>query len=172
MNKKLKGEKGITLMILVITITILSALAITIVINTKSMVNTKNVTELKNDINNLKEKVSDFYNEYGELPANILYTNTGRLTSILNEKEKNSNFYVIDLQAMKGISLNYGRDYEYVKNTDTETANKYYDLYIINAATHNIFYMEGIKVKDKGTTKMHYATYEEAEETVNQISAP
>ena len=141
MNKK-NNERGITLITLVITIMALSALAITIVANTRSMLNAKNITELKSDINNLKNKVSDFYNEYGELPVDIEYTNISNLANVLNDKEKNSKFYVIDLQAMQGVSLNYGRDYEYVKNTNTETANQYYDLYIINEVTHNIFYMK------------------------------
>ena len=51
----------------------------------------------------------------------------------MNNKEKTSEskFYVIDLQAMKGISLNYGRDYENVKNTNTQKANEYTDIYVI-----------------------------------------
>ena len=168
MNMK-KNEKGITLITLVITVMALSALAITIVANTRSMKNTKNITQLKNDISNLRQKVTDFYNEYGELPADIEYTNIANLTDVLNDKEKNSKFYVIDLQAMQGISLNYGEDYKYVKNTNTETANQYYDLYIINEASHNIFYVEGINVKEDSGNKIYYTTYEETEEEISKI---
>ena len=169
MNKKLKSEKGITMVTLIITVIALATLSITVIANTKSMVNTKNITELKNDISNLRQKVTDFYNEYGELPAEIEYTNTSRITNVLSEKEKSSKFYVIDLQAMQGISLNYGMDYEHVKNTNTETANKYYDLYIINEETHNIFYMEGVIVRETGGNKRQYTIYEEAEEEISKI---
>lgn len=166
MNKK-NNEKGITMITLVITIMALSVLAITIVANTKSMVNTKNLSDLKNDINNLADKVADFYNEYGKLPAYIEYTNLSNLTNVLNEKEKTSKFYVIDLQAMQGISLNYGRDYEYVKNTNTETANKYYDLYVVNEVTHNIFYIDGVSVVEDNENKVYYTTYDEPENVPN-----
>ena len=68
----------------------------------------------------------------------------------MNNKEKTSEskFYVIDLQAMKGISLNYGRDYENVKNTNTQKANEYTDIYVINNITHNIFYIKGISTEE------------------------
>lgn len=155
MNKKIKNEKGITLLSLVITIIVLLLVTTVIITNTKSMTTIGKLTELKNDISSLHQKVTDFYNEYGEIPAQIEYTNTSKLTNILNEKEKNSKFYVIDLQAMRGISLNNGKDYETVKNQSTQTANKYEDLYIINETTHNIFYVAGVKVNND----TYYAEY-------------
>lgn len=154
--KKKNNEKGITLIVLIITIIALTILSTSIILNTKSLVNSKNITNLTNDINNLQQKVSDFYNEYGELPADIEYTNLSRIAEVLNDKEKNSKFYVIDLQAMRGISLNYGRDYEHVKNTNTETANQYYDIYIINETTHNIYYMEGINNTNNRENRTYY----------------
>ena len=88
----------------------------------KTRSNISKLSQLKSDISTLEEKVSNFYNKYGEIPADIEYTNTSSLEPIMNNKEKTSEskFYVIDLQAMKGISLNYGRDYENVKNTNTQ----------------------------------------------------
>lgn len=154
--KKKNNEKGITLIVLIITIIALSTLSATIILNTKELVNSRNITNLTNDINNLQQKISDFYNEYGELPVDIEYTNISKLSEILNDKEKNSKFYVIDLQAMRGISLNYGRDYDHVKNTNTENANQYYDIYIINEVTHNIYYMEGIINKKDGENNVYF----------------
>ena len=78
----------------------------------------------------------------------------------MNNKEKTSEskFYVIDLQAMKGISLNYGRDYENVKNTNTQKANEYTDIYVINNITHNIFYIKGISTEEN---EIYYTNYKE-----------
>lgn len=163
---KIKNEKGITMIALVITIMALATLAITILTNTRSMVNIKNMTELEKDINNLKQKVSSFYNEYGEIPASIEYTNIEVLANLLNTKEEESKFYVIDLQALQGLSLNYGKDYEHVKNTDTETADKYTDLYIINKVTHNIFYMDGVRYRTDKGNKLYYTTYDKPEEEI------
>ena len=158
MKEKIKQEKGVTLLILVITVMVLLILTFTIVINTKTNASTKRLTQLKSDIQNLEQKVSDFYNEYGEIPAEIEYTNIDQIKDLLNEKEKSSEskFYVIDLQAMKGISLNYGRDYEEIKNTNTDNANKYEDVYIINNITHNIFYIRGVDVTKNGIYEKYY----------------
>ena len=158
MKEKIKQEKGVTLLILVITVMVLLILTFTIVINTKTNASTKRLTQLKSDIQNLEQKVSDFYNEYGEIPAEIEYTNIDQIKDLLNEKEKSSEskFYVIDLQAMKGISLNYGRDYEEIKNTNTDNANKYEDVYIINNITHNIFYIRGVDVTENGVYEKYY----------------
>lgn len=159
--QKIKQEKGITIVSLVITMIVLSILTFTIILNTKESSEVQNLMNLRTDISNLKEKISNFYNEYGELPADIEYTNIENIKGILNNVElsEDSKFYVIDLQAMKGISLYYGSDYEEVKNTNTSKANLYTDLYIVNDATHNIFYVQGVSGEGKDA-KMHYTNYD------------
>ena len=72
-------------------------------------------------------------------------------------------FYLQNLQriiypAWKGISLNYGRDYENVKNTNTQKANEYTDIYVINNITHNIFYIKGISTEEN---EIYYTNYKE-----------
>ena len=155
--KKL-NNKGITLISLVITIMVLSMISVTIVFNLDNNTGVKKMTDLSKDLNMLKQKVSNFYKEYGKIPADIEYTNISHLKTSFNssELEADSKFYVIDLQAMKGISLNYGRDYENVKNTNTDVANSYKDLYIINNKTHNIFYVERIEIEENRKKKKYY----------------
>lgn len=162
MKSKVKQEKGVTLIVLVITVIALSILTFTITVNTKNSAEIRRLSQLKSDIANLNQKVSDFYNKYGEIPASIEYTNISGLQEILNNKEKSadSKFYVLNLQAMKGISLNYGQDYENVKGTNTENANNYKDLYIINNLTHNIFYVDGVSVTEDGQSKVYYTSYD------------
>ncbi len=162
MKKTKKGEKGISLISLTITIVILVLITNMLVYNAKDSVHIKNLNGMKNDIENLRDKVSEFYNEYGNIPANIQYTNLStELQQVFNEKEKKNlnQFYVVDLQAMQGLTLNYGNEYEKVKDTNTENANRYTDLYIINKITHNIFLVKGIKVKENNETKTYYTDY-------------
>lgn len=166
MKYKLKQEKGITMVALVITVIILMILTNVLIYNAQDNIYIKALTNLYNDIDMLRDKVSEYYNEYGKIPAEIKYTNIGELkdANILGASDKEEEFYVIDLEAMQGISLNYGKDYEKVK-TDKENANNYTDLYIINGNSHNIFYINGIEIKENNKIKKHYTDYIEPDQT-------
>ena len=164
MKNKIKQEKGVTLSILVITIIVLLILTSTLIYNAKGSINIQNTTKLYNDIELLREKVSEYYNEYGEIPAKIEYTNIGSLSNILSKNNDTGKFYIIDLEAMKGISLNYGKDYENIKN-NPNNANSYTDIYIINENSHNIFYVNGVAVTNNDTTTIYYTDYTEPDET-------
>lgn len=166
MKCKLKQEKGITMVALVITVIILMILTNVLIYNAQDNVYIKTLTNLYNDIDMLRDKVSAYYSEYGKIPAEIKYTNIGELknANILGASDKEDEFYVIDLEAMQGISLNYGKDYEKVK-TDKENANNYTDLYIINENSHNIFYIDGIEIKENNKIKKYYTDYIEADQT-------
>ena len=123
MKKIIKKEKGVTMVALVITVIILLILTNMLIYNATDSAQIKSLTSLYNDIELLREKVSEYYNEYGKIPANIEYTNIDHLGGILNaqEKETDSKFYVIDLQTLQGLTLNYGNEYEEVKNRDMST---------------------------------------------------
>lgn len=160
MKKILKNEKGITMIALVITVIILLIVANILIYNAKDTLYIKELTNLYNDIDVLKDKVSDYYDTYGSLPASIEYSNTEQLNSILSTTNDTGNFYVIDLESMNGISLNYGKDYENIKDNETN-ANNYTDVYIINKNSHNIFYVKGVTVKDKDVITTYYTNYTE-----------
>lgn len=164
MKHRIKKENGVTMLALVITVVILVILTNVLIYNAQDNIYIKSLTNLYNDIDMLREKVSAYYNEYGKIPAEIKYTNISQLSDILGVNDKKDNFYIIDLEAMQGITLNYGKDYEKVKN-DKENANNYTDVYIINENSHNIFYVEGIKVKENDTTKTYYTDYIEPDQT-------
>ena len=112
-----KNEKGITMVALVITVIIIVILTNVLVYKAKDEVSIKSLTNLYNDISMLREKVSSYYNEYGKIPAEIKYTNIGGLSNVISMQNDTGDFYVIDLEAMQGITLNYGKDYEEVKRT-------------------------------------------------------
>lgn len=164
MKNKIKQEKGITLSTLVVTIIVLLIITSTLIYNAKDTVQIQKITKLYNDIELLREKVSEYYNEYGEIPAKIKYTNIGGLADVLSKNNDTGDFYVIDLEAMKGITLNYGKDYENIKK-DESNANSYIDVYIINKNSHNIFYVQGVDIKNNNTYKTYHTDYTEPDET-------
>ena len=172
MKNKLRQEKGITMMALVVTIIILLILTSVLVFNTQDSVYIKRLNNLYSDIELLRAKTDEYYNEYGQIPAKIKYkikdTNIGTLKNVLSTKNDTGDFYVIDLEAMEGITLNYGKDYETVKS-DSTNANNYTDLYIINENSHNIFLVKGIEIKEKDTVKTYYTDYTEPDETTVDI---
>lgn len=165
MKPIIKKEKGITMTSLVITVIMLMILTSIMIYNTKSSLNINRLTNFYNDIELLRDKISTYYNEYGKIPAEIKYTNTSNLSSVLSSQNDTGDFYVIDLEAMQGISLNYGKDYEKVKNDKTH-ANSYTDLYIINENSHNIFYVKGLEIKEDETVKKYYTDYTEPDQTL------
>ena len=164
MKYKIKQEKGITMVALVITVIILLIVTNMLIYNAKDSVHIKALTNLYNDIELLREKVSEYYNEYGKIPAEIKYTNTSQLSAVLSINNDIGDFYVIDLEAMKGITLNYGKDYGKIKS-DTANTDSYTDVYIINENSHNIFYVEGISITDDNTTTVYYTDYTQPDET-------
>ena len=58
---KLKNEKGITLIALVITVAVLSIISIPVVINTKNVSQFEEYTKFKDDIDNLRESIGIAY---------------------------------------------------------------------------------------------------------------
>lgn len=164
MRYKIRQEKGITMVALVVTIITLLILTSILIYNAKDSIEIKKLTNLYNDIDLLREKVSAYYNEYGKIPAKIKYESLGELASVFSTKNDTGDFYVIDLEAMQGISLNYGKDYEKAKADENNVSN-YKDIYIINQNSHNIFYVQGVNIKQNNTTKTYYTDYVEPDET-------
>ncbi len=167
MIKNIRKEKGVTMITVTIAVIILLIITGILVYNAKDVIYIRNYNALKNDIELLRDKVAEFYNEYGSIPAKIQCTNisTG-IESVLNnvELKNKDDFYVLDLQVLDGLTLNYGKDYETVKNM--EKVEEYYpDLYIIHKMTHNIFLIGGITTKEGNTTTIHYTDYSEPDKT-------
>ena len=165
MKDIMKQEKGISMVSLVITIIILLILTNVMIYNAMDNIYIKSLANLYNDIEILNSKVSEYYERYGNIPTNTEYTNINKLSKIISKNNDIGKFYVIDLEAMQGITLNYGKDYENIKN-NIENANNYEDIYIINENSHNIFYVKGIKIEENGNTITYYTNYIKPDETV------
>ncbi len=153
MKKFLKNQKGINLISLSIAVMILLVLTGMIIYNVKDNLKLEKLRSMQADIENLRDKVSSYYAQYGEIPANksIEYTNTQNIKNagLISEAVDTGKFYVIDLSSMENITLNYGEDYQKIKSgeaTTSEEINALTDLYIINDASHNIFFVDGIEI--------------------------
>lgn len=168
MKNALKQEKGISLVSLGIAVVILVLLTTILVYNASDSVYIRKLSNLNNDINNLKEKVSEFYNSNGKIPAKVKYNISDvNIKGVLTTKEQQNDFYVIDLQAMENITLNYGRDYDKVKDSTIEINQNEDndDIYIISSYTYNIFYVEGVIIKENNSETIHYTNYTKPDET-------
>lgn len=156
MNKKFKNSKGITLISLIITIVILLIISNAIIYSVKDNLGIEKLKNMQNDIENLSDKISAYYNQYGTLPIiDGEYTNTKEIekAGLINKNVDKGNFYIIDLSALENLTLTYGKDFKNIKNTSDKNTLK--DIYIINETSHNIFYVKGIK----SDGEMYYTNY-------------
>ena len=151
MKNLIKRSKGVSLISLVITVAVILILTNIVVYNAADSLRTTKLSNMQADIENLRDKVSNYYAQYGRIPANtnIEYTNTNNINSI-SEAVDSGKFYVIDLAAMENVTLNYGKDYDKITESSTQQeVNGLTDLYIINETSHNVFYVEGIESGDE-----------------------
>lgn len=153
MKNLIKKNKGVSLISLVITVAVILILTNVVVYNAADTLKTTKLSNMQADIENLRDRVSTYYAQYGMIPADtsIAYTNTSHINSI-SEATDIGPFYVIDLAAMENVTLNYGKDYEKIRSgqaTTQDQINQLTDLYIINGTSHNIFYVDGIESGDE-----------------------
>ena len=160
----IKKDKGVTLVALTIAVIIILTITGMIVYSAKDSVYVKNLTNMRNDISNLRDKVSLYYSEYGEIPAETEYPNISNLQSagVIGANDTGK-FLIIELENLDGLTLNYGKDYEKYKAHDYTNLTDLTDIYIINENSHNIFYVQGVSVKENDGTKIYYTDYTEGD---------
>lgn len=158
-KKILKRENGISLLTLTISVVVILILTNVIILNLNSNLKTGRLKNLQTDVANLRDKISNYYAEYGSIPTiNTEYNNIEPIKNagLISTSSDSGSFYVIDLKKLEGLTLNYGRDYSKITEASTsEQINNYTDLYIINSTSHNIFYVRGVKIDGK----MYYTDY-------------
>lgn len=174
---KLDNNKGITLISLIVTVIILLLITSAIIYNSKNQISIKKIDNLYIDIDTIKTKINDYYLNYGELPVlceylsqndfiDLLNTNanaesaTLSYSSVINPNDGDE-YYVIDLEKLDGLTLNYGYDDEYktIKANGGYTTSSVEDeIYVINGLTHQIYFPHGIFVDD-----VMYYTYNDGE---------
>ncbi len=166
----IKKENGVTLIALSIAVIIILTITGMIIYSARDNIYIRNLTNMQNDIANLRDKVADYYAEYGDIPAKTEYPDIGNLQSagIIGANDTGK-FLIIELEYLSGLTLNYGEDYEKYKDGNYTNLTDLTDIYIINEMSHNIFYVEGIRVRENDTTKMYYTDYTEGDKEAVQI---
>lgn len=119
---KIKNQKGITIVSLVMTVIILTILSTIAISTVKSSNNVGPYNKMIADINLLEDKLLIYYNKNGEIPVK---ENT--------EETINDTIYMqIDISKLENITLNYG------------TTNEDGDYYLINNSL-KVYYKKGME---------------------------
>ena len=153
MMKNIMGQnKGITMISVTIIVIVILILTGVLIYDARDSLKVTKLQSMQSDIQNLRDKISNYYAQYGQIPARIKYTNTDNIgkimtTGVISPKIDTGDFYIIELSSLENLTLNYGEDYKNITNATTESeASQYEDIYIINEKSQNIFYVEGIQV--------------------------
>lgn len=182
-----KENKGVTLLALTITIIVMLIITSTIIYNTNIHVRTEKINKLYNDIENISNKIEDYYLKYGEIPTignvycdktglNYLLSNNANaqnatlktINDVMINPNDGDEYYIIDLEKLEGLTLNYGYgdDYKTAKNTPDSITTDLDEVYIINKATHQIYYPSGVFADDF----MYYSYSLDTNEAINEYN--
>jgi len=177
MKNIIKNERGVTLISLAVAIIVLGIITTLLLYNVKDTKDIERVSNMYIDIDGISDRISNYYSRYGALPVrrDIDLSSDSTISSWVSELESSNNegplgandtgdFYVIDMNALENLSLNYGSGYAKMQGT---TLPEDKDVYVINENSHNIFYLQGIRVNNNGTVKMYYTNLEKDVETVS-----
>ena len=152
---KLKNDKGVTLLVLTITIIVLLIITSITISNSKSQLAIKKVNNLYTDIDSINTKVSDYYIKNNSLPVfenNVYLNNSSELGLLINANGGENTiinpnddgvYYVLKLSQLSNLTLNYGKEFK--EWNSTCTFQDYQDLYIINSVSHQVYYPKGVR---------------------------
>lgn len=125
--KKQKKNKGVTLIIVVITIVIMGILLATVVYNAQKRNKIGSLDNLYTDLTILEGKYKVYYQQHNYIPVEELYTGDTAFKAQMNHND-NEKYYVVDLQKLNNVSL---------KTNGT---------FIINEKTLSVYYPSGVTV--------------------------
>lgn len=126
--KKIKTNKGITLITLIVTIIVVLILTTITVTSTGKGTEFRRYSLMCSDVEMLEDKIIHFYRQYNELPIGSEMSNLP--TAIDNEHV----FYEININLLSNITLNYGAED---------------DKYIVDSETFEVYYLNGIEYEGK-----------------------
>ena len=150
-----RNHKGINMITLSVAVVIIILISSALAYNTRDGMKSRNLRNLYNDIELLNNKISNYYLEHGDIPklclyeADIFYDLIENSNPQINPNDSGANYYVIDLSALEGVSLNYGKDYGSVTKGNAVGDSNINDIYIINEVSHTIYYPRGVEVNRK-----------------------
>ena len=172
---KNKGESGVTLLALTITIIVLLIITSITITNGMKQLGLKKVNNLEADIDSLYMKITDYYLKNEALPVleKPYINNKENFELLLIEKgadvqtsinpNDSASYYVIDLSKLEGLTLNYGSNYKSWNESSSYTELQ--DIYVINEVSHQIYFPQGIKYSGE-----YYFTKRITAENVSKVS--
>ena len=128
----MKKQKGIALVTLVVTVIILMLILGVVVHISTNNLKVKNLNNLYTDLRSLNDHVATYYNKYGALPLGAKYTGEITFDEIKNVNDDPNGYYVLDIEKLSNLLL--------TRNLSWNGQ----DVYIINTATHSIYYPKGV----------------------------
>lgn len=131
-NFRVGENRGITLVVLVITIVVMLIITTTIISLSTNNLKTKHLSNMYTDIKSLDDKVAVFYNQYGTLPLKEKFTGSMQFQTAANPNDDLDGYYVIDVNKLNNLVL--------TKKLTWQND----DVYIINKKTHTIYYPHGV----------------------------
>ena len=134
MKKYIKNERGITLIILIVTVIIIAILTGVIVKKMDTGKDIRNYNYMCADVELLKNKILVYYNENGSVPTKGTAFNAKATLGTQASSRDSDNYYEIDLSKLYNITLNYGGG---------TTSNG--DVYIVNEQSLEVYYLNGIE---------------------------
>lgn len=146
--KKVKSQKGVTMMILVITIMVLMILSFQVYYNVRPTMEIRTYENFRVDIAKIDAFVEDYYKRNNKLP--VLEKYKGNISMLDEIKNPNDGeiYYVLNLDEM--ISEAGHKDTTYLGNegySDYKNGNKNnQDIYIINHQSHTVYYLLGVEL--------------------------
>lgn len=137
---KLKNNKGVTMIALVVTIIIMAILLTVVNYGSQKGLEMKDLNNMYADILILDEKVALYYLNTGKLPIKEPATKINVVGNIKdnNPNNKDDEFYELDITKLDNITLNNMKD---KRNSS--------DRYVINAVSHTIYYQKGVRIDGK-----------------------
>ena len=158
--QKIKENKGITLIILVLTIVIMLILIVPISVNLIEVSNIKELSKIKTDFKVIEEAISQVSND-NSLEIGPVFSGNVNMGNQKNVNDGNV-YYVINMELLEELylrvsgvqmdELNYGsNNYNIAEGTTTYDNG---DIFIMNKDTHTVYYLS------KKNNQNYYIGYE------------
>ena len=180
LRKKCKSENGVTLIALITTVILLALVSVPIALHVRDVSSVRDFTEFKDDLLNLRESISECYQQGVDFSENESDTDSyigpkyeGSLTFLNSTQEGNNvknpnddtNYYIVDYNYLYNRllskfnvhinKLNYGYTNKFIDDV-TE------DAYIINNKSRTIYYVKGYEYNN-----VTYYRYQESFTKIN-----
>ena len=158
--QKLKNEKGITLIALVITIAVLSIISVPVLVNMSNIKEFDTYSGFKEDIDILREAISIAYfdKDIGTIgpkyEGNLDFLNETQNEEKIKNENDNDVYYAININrvneklSVNMETLNNGAGNKSISSSDVKYSGTN-DVYIINEQSRTIYYVKGISYKEK-----------------------